>query len=292
MPDSGSVPSRQIHRPPMNDVKLKSPEPFSLFEHEEGVIRQADDMIHKLEEVTGGLRSLAEAYRYNHREVQRLVRMSDRLQFDLQKADRAHASQARELQALNQTLITEVAERKRLAEELRRIAIVDEMTGLNTRRHLLELGEHEHRRQQRNGLPMSVLLMDLDHFKRVNDIHGHAAGDETLRRFGAALRACMRKTDIFGRFGGEEFLALLPETALEVALTLAERVRRAVEAMKIDWQGSSIRISVSIGAASLEAGEPLERAIARADTALYQAKDEGRNRVAVQPPPQTGEQRP
>ncbi|NEX23771.1 GGDEF domain-containing protein, partial [Thiorhodococcus mannitoliphagus] len=183
-------------------------EEYSLYAHEESVIRRAEDMLGKLEEVSGGVRDLAKAYRGGYRETARLVRISDRMQLDLHDANRTLTSQAEDLRRLNAALREEIERREQLEQELRRIASIDELTGTHTRRSLLELGEHELRRRARHGHSLAVLMMDLDHFKRINDSFGHAAGDQLLRDFGFLLRSSLRKGDIAGRFGGEEFLAI------------------------------------------------------------------------------------
>lgn len=259
---------------------------YNLFDHEEGVLQRSYDMIHNLDLVSTGLRELVEAYRTSYRESQRLVRISDRLQADLQQANQALSEQAHELQALNSTLQAEIEQRKHLEQELRRLALVDDLTGLGNRRHLLELGEHEIRRQARSHLTMSLLLADLDHFKKINDSHGHAAGDHVLQRFAEIFRTNVRAGDIAGRFGGEEFVAIFPETDLATALEVAERIRTALEAATCDHAGQTLQVTVSIGVTECIPDEPLNKALARADRALYQAKDTGRNRIVTNAPPQ------
>jgi GGDEF domain-containing protein len=198
----------------MSGSDLQPQESYSLYAHEESVIRQAESMLGKLDEVANGVRVLAQAYREGYRETVRLVRISDRMQEELHAANRTLMDQAVDLQRLNDVLHQEIERREALEHELRRIASVDELTGTHTRRHVLELGEHEQRRRSRHGHELAILMMDLDHFKRINDGFGHAAGDQVLRDFGFLLRSSLRKGDIAGRFGGEEFLAVLPETDL------------------------------------------------------------------------------
>lgn len=254
---------------------------YSLYAHEESVIRRAEDMLGKLDEVAGGVRSLAHAYREGYRETARLVRISDRMQLDLHEANRTLTAQAADLQRLNEALRKEIERREQLEKELRRIASMDELTGTHTRRHLLELGEHEQRRRARHGHSMAILMMDLDHFKQINDRYGHAAGDQMLRDFGFLLRSSLRKGDIAGRFGGEEFLAILPETDLETARLIAERLCARVRENQTLWNEHALAVTVSVGVVVLSGAEALERAIGRADRALYAAKDAGRDRVVV-----------
>ena len=260
-------------------------EGYSLYAHEEAVIRQAETMLCKLDEVSDGVRVLVQAYREGYRETARLVRISDRMQLDLHEANRTLLAQAADLQRLNEVLRQEIERREALEHELRRIASIDELTGTYTRRHLLELGEHEQRRRARHGRGMAILMMDLDHFKRINDGFGHAAGDQVLRDFGFLLRSSLRKGDIAGRFGGEEFLAMLPETDLDTAHAIAERLCDRVRENQTLWKDQALSVTVSIGVDSVLSEESLEKAIGRADRALYAAKRAGRDRVVLGPDP-------
>jgi diguanylate cyclase (GGDEF)-like protein len=155
-------------------------------------------------------------------------------------------------------------------ERIGEIATRDELTGAYNRRYLMETLAREHARAARLGGRLSVCLIDVDHFKQVNDRLGHAEGDRKLKAVAAAAAACLRGADVFGRFGGEEFLALLPDTDRQGALQVAERVRAAVE--------SEAGITVTIGVAQ-SAGEDMHALLAKADQALYRGKAAGRNRV-------------
>lgn len=168
--------------------------------------------------------------------------------------------------------------------ELQVMASTDALTGLYNRRAFMDLGENELKRAARKSVWPSILILDLDHFKRINDSWGHAAGDEVLRVMSVVLKQELREIDVFGRLGGEEFIALLPETALENAFNVAERVRSAIETTPINVEGRAIFVSASIGVACGEAGCSLDEIIAKADSALYRAKSEGRNRVCVSRP--------
>lgn len=247
---------------------------FSLFDTEEAIIARTDVMLARLSEVADGVQELAGAYRRGTREQRRLVRMSDRMQLDLQRVNQRMAEQQRELQALNHALSGEIEHRSRLEAELRRLADTDHLTGALTRRRLLEVGERIW-----SGGPACLLMLDLDRFKRVNDDHGHAAGDAALLAFAAVCRARLRPGDAFGRMGGEEFAAVLPETGAAAGLALAEALRRAVAAAPVSVETGDLAISVSIGLAASRAGEPLAEALKRADAALYAAKNGGRDRV-------------
>ena len=166
---------------------------------------------------------------------------------------------------------------KRLAEQ----AATDPLTGLSNRRNLLTLAEQAQAQALRTNLPTALVIADIDHFKRINDQLGHDAGDQVLVHIGLLLSRTCRAQDIVARWGGEEFLILLPATNGEAALALAERIRQTVAAQPLVYAHASITPALSLGVAELEPGETLDSAIARADHALYRSKEEGRNRVTV-----------
>lgn len=162
----------------------------------------------------------------------------------------------------------------------------DALTGLYARWYLLEKIEEELNRAWRHGSPMSLLMLDLDHFKRVNDSFGHPTGDHLLQAIGDVLRDSCRVYDIPGRYGGEEFCLMLPETRIESTLSVAERIRSRVETTTFQCAGTPVQITTSIGVAGLDniPDEGLFGAaslIERADRALYSAKDRGRNRIEL-----------
>lgn len=175
----------------------------------------------------------------------------------------------------------DLTEQKRIEEQLREAATTDPLTGTLTRRRLFELAEDEWCRAHRYGRPLSVALLDLDHFKTVNDRFGHLVGDEALRRVGAALRVGLRHEDRIGRYGGEEFAVFLPETRVDAAQGAVERLRAAVEAIDLAVSGTRVPLTLSAGIAVLAGDEPFEETLKRADEALYAAKAGGRNRVVV-----------
>ena len=174
--------------------------------------------------------------------------------------------------------------RRKLAASLAKIQELvhyDELTGAFNRRALVaRLGE-ELSRSTRTHVPFSVALLDLDHFKAVNDSYGHTAGDQVLRAFAATVRAQMRKTDVFGRYGGEEFLMILTGSNSALAVAAMERVRAAVAAR--DWGdiAPGLMLSVSVGLASYRKDDTAEQLINRADAALYAAKGRGRNQIVT-----------
>lgn len=170
---------------------------------------------------------------------------------------------------------------KERTAELQRISQTDKLTGLSNRCHLEEQLDMEFKRAGRYHFPLTLAVVDLDHFKRVNDNHGHLAGDAVLREIGTRLRVELRETDFVGRFGGEEFVVILPNTKLHGALRLAEILRRLVEENPVHFEGKALPITASIGVAEMSASHQSYKEIfSDADRALYQAKEEGRNCVA------------
>ena len=176
--------------------------------------------------------------------------------------------------------ITDVTEQKELEHRLVELATHDGLTGLYNRRHFVELAERELSRAARSHCPVSLCMLDADQFKHMNDEFGHAVGDRALTTLARATRGMLRAQDIFGRLGGEEFGVLLPDTRIDGALTVAERIRRSVEVTQVPTAHSApVWVTVSIGVAEHRPGEPFETLMRRADHALYRAKDRGRNRV-------------
>ena len=168
---------------------------------------------------------------------------------------------------------------------LERLATRDELTGLPNRREALRVLEVECERADRNGSRLCVAMVDADHFKRVNDEHGHHAGDAVLRELGGVLQAALRTVDHVFRYGGEEFLVLLVDCDAADPLAPFERARAAVAAHGWHRLVPGLQPTVSIGSAHRQPGEPLEQVLRRADAALYEAKNKGRNRVMLAQPP-------
>ncbi|MPQ68744.1 MULTISPECIES: GGDEF domain-containing protein [Pseudomonas] len=169
----------------------------------------------------------------------------------------------------------------RAHRSLARMATTDSLTGLFNRRHMIALTEKELARHHRCPGNLTLMLMDIDHFKHVNDQYGHDIGDRVLDAVSLVLKHSMREQDFIGRWGGEEFLAVLPETDLDQAAVSAERIRKAIQALVIDSDGHKVSVTLSIGITQYRAQEALSNAIARADRALYEGKSAGRNRVEV-----------
>lgn len=171
----------------------------------------------------------------------------------------------------------------KLQETLRNRSIRDSLTGLFNRRFLEEALARELARCQRNPAPLAVIMLDVDHFKRFNDAHGHDAGDLVLRELGGMLTEESRGGDIACRFGGEEFTVLLPDTPIAAATEVAERLRQAASRMQVKRGNDSLGpVTLSLGvAAHPDHGSTVEELLRAADSALYRAKREGRNRVCV-----------
>ncbi|MBN1342031.1 MAG: diguanylate cyclase [Phycisphaerae bacterium] len=201
-----------------------------------------------------------------------------------------------ELVAANDSLEQEITVRKQaekaLAEQnvrleeanrkLDHLARTDGLTGLLNRRTLIERLSDEVQRSRRYGTPLSIMLLDLDHFKQVNDTRGHLVGDAVLSRSAKAMVSAVREIDIVGRYGGEEFCVVLPETDIEGAAALAERVRNEVARIgHADANGKAFLVTCSIGVSSLNSDEGGETCLRRADEAMYAAKESGRNRIWV-----------
>ncbi len=184
-------------------------------------------------------------------------------------------------QAISQQLEQRNQQLAETARQLHTLAMHDELTGIYNRRHIVELLERQRQLFQRHGTPCSLVLFDIDHFKQVNDRHGHAVGDTVLTAFVQRIQPALRKEDAFGRYGGEEFLLLLPETRVADALTLAERVRQQVAASPLAFVPQPLPTTVSCGVAELQGMETVDDWLNRADDALYRAKEQGRNRAVL-----------
>jgi diguanylate cyclase (GGDEF)-like protein len=173
-----------------------------------------------------------------------------------------------------------------LEAEIRRVATYDMVTGLMTRRAFFSTSESIHRIACRNKTPMSVLCMDIDDFKRINDGYGHSAGDAVLAFFGKTLSQCARKSDVVGRIGGEEFAMILPDTDLAGAINLAQKIRNTINDAGIRYSEHTIRFTVSFGAAEInhEEAPALEALLQQSDVALYAAKGSGKNNITIYQP--------
>ena len=166
-------------------------------------------------------------------------------------------------------------------EEIYRMTIVDGLTQIHNKRYLFEALEREVMRARRHDRPLSVLMFDIDYFKRINDQYGHLAGDYVLRELARVVQERIRRDEVFARYGGEEFAIVLPETPLDGATTLAEQLRAKVAEHKFAFQGERIPMTISIGCAVLHEDRSATELMQRADEKLYEAKRSGRNRVSA-----------
>ena len=214
------------------------------------------------------------------------ARLYESIEKKVDERTRQLQEKSEQLNRANKEMAREIEQRRMLEDELRRLATTDSLTGLLVRRQLFELGVREIERARRNAAPLALIVLDIDHFKSINDTFGHAIGDEVLKTFSGVFCDSLRTVDIVCRFGGEEFVAILPGAGAQAALEVAERLRRNVEAGSLALDAMEIRYTISIGLAVLEDGDTqLNQLIKRADDALYQAKKSGRNRVVLAPCP-------
>jgi diguanylate cyclase (GGDEF)-like protein len=190
---------------------------------------------------------------------------------------------AGQLSRLRDRLRRQKAELQDALARIQELAHRDELTGLANRRHMAALIEAERERCERLGGRLCLAVLDIDRFKRINDTHGHPTGDRVLGAFAKEAQAALRSTDVLARWGGEEFMLLMPDTPLTAARLSVERLRTRVEAMRVEHgagQGAEpLAFTLSAGVVELQRGERPVEAIARADRALYQAKQQGRNKV-------------
>ena len=164
---------------------------------------------------------------------------------------------------------------------LQMLASLDTLSGLLNRRSLFERIEVEIERSLRLGLPLAGIMIDIDHFKRVNDNFGHACGDMVIQDIGRRLTQSLRKYDHAGRYGGEEFFVVFPNTTADTALAISERFRKEIEEAPYSWEDHPFALTISIGIAQFTPGESREKWISRADLAMYGAKQNGRNQVVL-----------
>jgi diguanylate cyclase (GGDEF)-like protein len=184
------------------------------------------------------------------------------------------------------TLLAIALRNAELFGQIRETSLRDGLTGCYNRTHAMEMIDVELRRARRTELPVSLIMFDLDHFKAINDQRGHLCGDAVLAAVGERMRAVLRASDLKCRYGGEEFLVLLPETAIDGARHVADSFRQELAGMAIDWQGEPLRITASFGVtAALPSEIDADAMVGRADAALYRAKAQGRNCVRLSAEP-------
>ncbi|MDB5981710.1 MAG: ydaM 5 [Pseudomonas sp.] len=190
-------------------------------------------------------------------------------------------------QELGQRLIVvgiaeDITEKKQLEGELQRLATTDVLTQSSNRRHFFECAQHEFEQARLLGTPLAFLLLDVDDFKRVNDTYGHQEGDQVLQRIAESGRSTLRRGDVFGRIGGEEFAAVFPGCAPDMAKQICERLQREIQRLSFQNEDKSFGITVSQGLTNLRDDDTgLESLYARADAAMYQAKRQGKNQIVL-----------
>lgn len=230
------------------------------------------------------LTELLTAYQVQQHQLEKITRISDGYQrLELEHKQSLYERQRRQQRQLEK--ITRISDRyqtmlRELNQTLRELSTRDSLTGLYNRRFMLDRLHSELQTPKRRA-SFSLMLADIDFFKRINDGYGHDAGDQVLVTVANCIHDSLREADVCARWGGEEFLILLPETRLLDALTLGEQVRLAVAALEIDVQGALLRPAISIGLVEHHPGEPLRNSLRRADSALYRAKRKGRNRCCL-----------
>jgi diguanylate cyclase (GGDEF)-like protein len=172
-------------------------------------------------------------------------------------------------------------------QRLHKHATTDSLTGLRNRRRLLELAHDELARASRSGTPVSIIIADIDHFKSINDRYGHPVGDRVMVSMARCLRDCVRRQDHVARWGGEEFIIVLPDIDLQGAYQAAERMRKQIEQLYVVTELETVRCTASFGVSewSIQRNENFEQCLGRADAALYAAKQFGRNRTCLSEPP-------
>ena len=242
-----------------------------------------DDPQHRDNPLRDVLEQLYTLSRQQHGRLERLVRISDGYhQVSRQRSESLSEQYDRQLRRLEK--LARISDRyqnslRELSESLREASLHDSLTGIGNRRFLMDQLKQESERARRKQTPFSVAILDADHFKRVNDTHGHDVGDRLLCAIARTLQANLREYDRCGRWGGEEFLVLFPQTDLEEARRITERLREAIADTELAEVEPHPSVSVSIGLTGYRLGEGYSETINRADEALLQAKRAGRNRV-------------
>jgi diguanylate cyclase len=197
-----------------------------------------------------------------------------------QQSEQEQSQLATQLEALAskiKVMEDEAAKNRTVLEKQRHKALHDPLTELPNREYYNERAHYEYQRWQRYSRPLTLAVFDIDHFKKINDGHGHQAGDRVLKVIGRSVAKRLREVDFFCRFGGEEFVALMPETSLADAMPVLDTIRAAIANAAFNYKEQPIAITLSIGVTEFKTDDDLETAFARADEALYAAKSGGRN---------------
>ena len=242
---------------------------------------------------------LAAKIKREHPAIDIIIMTGHGREFSYEEAVRKGASdmvvkpfRAEELQLRIERTLSEQrmrSERKIILEELKRLAITDDLTKLYNSRHFYQRLKDEINRCRRYQTPLSLLLLDIDYFKKYNDNYGHLEGNKVLNSLGHTIQTCLRSMDTAYRYGGEEFTVLLPQTTSDEAVTVAIRIKDSVAKLPFNPRDDeTVNISVSIGVAEYRHGDTSEAFVRQADQAMYASKEKGRNRVTSAPLPDTG----
>ncbi|QEN04397.1 diguanylate cyclase [Thiospirochaeta perfilievii] len=210
---------------------------------------------------------LAKSYAKILKQTKKLINLADNTQKRLKESNNLVEDK------IHQLLVAE--------KNLKKLATTDSLTGLKNRRGISRCLENCVKRSQNENLPFTIFLMDIDHFKIVNDKYGHATGDRVLKRLSAILKSTLRSHDCIARWGGEEFLIILPETTLDSGYLVAEKIRKNIEKIEINYNNYKIKVTVSLGGCLYNNNLYIEQSIHSADEALYVSKSNGRNRVSL-----------
>lgn len=240
-----------------------------IFIHEEQVLKRISKSMKDLPCSDDEYIKLAHEYQNLLRLTKKITRLGDSYQNQLLKAKLRIEEQNRELVQMN--------------EIVKKMALTDTLTGLDNRRALYAKVDNEIERAKRSHYPISLIIGDIDYFKKINDTHGHHIGDHVLIEVAAIFKESIRKTDIAARWGGEEFLLILPEMPLADAVIKAQTIRQKLKAEPIWYEKTAIPISMTMGVAQIKQDETLAECIQRADCALYNGKRKGRNMVLEAP---------
>jgi diguanylate cyclase (GGDEF)-like protein len=190
---------------------------------------------------------------------------------------------ANRITGMSDRLRSQKSQLQQAMQQLSELATRDELTRTHNRRHMTELMDLQLQQHRRQRLPMCLALLDIDWFKSINDQHGHATGDQVLQRFAAVLQDSLRAGDLLARWGGEEFLLLMPATDAAAGHHALQRLHARVATMQLDGHASELQVTFSAGVAQVDLNAPLEHSLERADQAMYRAKTRGRNRTEVAP---------
>ncbi len=242
-----------------------------------------DDMMREMGELESSAATATDLNQLKDRVKSQLGNIRQALD-TYQHGDHAQQQLAQQLETLGakiKTMEVEAEKNRTTLEKHRKKALQDPLTELPNREAYNERATAEVQRWQRYGRPLSVAIFDIDHFKRINDTFGHQAGDRVIKVIGRSIAKRLREVDFFCRYGGEEFVALMPETDSKTALSVLEKVRESIANASFNYKDQPITITVSVGLTEFKSGDDLEAAFERADQALYSAKSSGRNRCQL-----------